>query len=257
MFAELLRHEVAGRRWSGLALGVVVSAMAVFVFGVTAGLSQAITDLSDGLPKALTAFIGGGGGGYAIGELFNLIGPAALVGYAIVVGGSTIAGEEERGTMSIITAQPVTRSSIVAAKGLALLVILLGVTLLLWASVVVSSSGYGIRLDVAGLTAICVHLLALAIAFGAIAFAIGGTVGDPGIATGVGAALAVASYAANAMLPLAKLGDWAKLSPWYYFAGSDPLENGIDLTHLAVLLAIATVAAIISFVGFARRDLLG
>jgi ABC-2 type transport system permease protein len=258
MFAELFGHELKARRWSALALGVVIGGMGVFIFGLTSGLSDSIAQLTKGFPPQLTAFIGGGSaGGYAVGELFNLIAPAAMVGYAVVVGGSTIAGEEDKGTMSMLSAQPVSRSSIVSSKALALLTGLIGAAVLLWAGVAISSAGYNIGLNLAGLTAICVHLLLLAIAFGAIAVAVGGITGNPGLSTGIAGALAVAAYVANAILPLARLGDWAKLSPWYYFAGSNPLSNGIDGWHLLVLAAITAVAVAVALFGFARRDLKG
>jgi ABC-2 type transport system permease protein len=258
MFAELLGHEVRERRWSALALGLVIGVLGVCMFALTAGLTDAITKLASGFPPALNAFIGGSGaGGYAVGELFNLIAPAAMVGYAVVVGGSTIAGEEANGTMSMLSAQPVTRASIVASKMLALLAGLVGAAVLLWAGVAISSASYHIGVDLGGLTAICVHLLFLAIMFAAVSVAVGALSGNPALATGIGACLAVAAYVANAMLPLAKLGDWAKLSPWYYFSGSDPLTNGIDGWHLLVLAAITVVAVVVAFLGFGRRDLKG
>lgn len=258
MIAEQLRHELRDRRWSALVLGLAIAGGGVFIFAVTAGLSQAIADLTRSFPKALTAFIGGGSaGGYAVGELFNLITPAALVGYAVTVGGSTIAREEEKGTMSMLSAQPITRPSIVTSKSLALLASLVGATALLWAGVVISSGVYRIGLDLAGLTAICVHLLFLAIAFAAIAIAGGAVTGNPGLGSGIAGGLAVAAYASNAMLPLANLASWAKLSPWYYFAGSNPLSNGIDVPHLLVLTAIAAAAMVIAYAGFTRRDLKG
>jgi ABC-2 type transport system permease protein len=258
MFAELFNHEVKERRWSALALGLVVGGMGVFIFGLTAGMSDAIAEMTNGFPSQLTAFIGGGSaGGYAVGELFNLIAPAAMVGYAVVVGGATIAGEEEKGTMSMLSAQPVTRASIVASKSLALLVGLLGAAVLLWAGVAVASSVYDVGLDLGGLTAIVVHLLFLSLMFAGLAVAVGALTGNPGLATGVAGGVAVLAYVANAMLPLAKLADWAKVSPWYYFAGSDPLTNGIDVGHLAVLAVITAAAVVVAFLGFARRDLKG
>lgn len=258
MCAELLGHEVKLRRWSALVLGVIIGGMGVFIFGLTAGLSDAISQLTHGFPPQVTAFIGGGSaGGYAVGELFNLIAPAAMVGYAVVVGGSTIAGEEVTGTMGMLSAQPVSRASIVSSKALGLLAGLVAAAVLLWTGVAISSASYNIGLDLGGLTAICVHLLFLSIAFGAIAVAVGALTGNPSLATGIAGALAVASYVANALLPLVKLGGWAGLSPWYYFAGSDPLSHGLDGWHLLVLGVITVVFMVVAFLGFSRRDLRG
>ncbi|GAB3126014.1 ABC transporter permease subunit [Glaciibacter psychrotolerans] len=258
MFAELLRHELRERRWSALFLGLILAGMSVLIFALTSSLSTAIAQMTGSFPPALTAFIGGGSaGGYAVGELFNLVAPAALVGYTIAVGGSTIAGEEEKGTMSMLSAQPLTRTSIVTSKALALLAGLLGAGLLLWAGAVISSSASGIGLELGGLTAICIHLLLLAVAFGAIAIAVGALTGRSGLSSGLAAGLAVVAYASNAMLPLANLATWAKLSPWYYFAGSNPLSTGINGWNLLVLAGIAAVALVIAYLGFARRDLRG
>jgi len=59
------------------------------------------------------------------------------------------------------------------------------------------------------------------------------------------------------MLPLAGLGRWAELSPWYYALGSDPLRNGIDLAHLGVLTGLGAVALVVAVLTFSRRDLKG
>lgn len=159
--------------------------------------------------------------------------------------------------MAMLAAQPITRASIVTAKSLALLAALVGATMLLWLAVAIASGTYGIGVDLRGLTAICVHLLFLAILFGAVSIAVGALTGSPAIATGIAGALAVAAYVGNAMLPLANLADWAKLSPWYYFAGNDPLSNGVDGWNLLVLAVIAAIAVAVAYLGFARRDLKG
>jgi ABC-2 type transport system permease protein len=59
------------------------------------------------------------------------------------------------------------------------------------------------------------------------------------------------------MLPLAGLGRWAELSPWHYALGSDPLRNGVDLPHLALLSALGALALALAVITFARRDLRG
>ncbi|WP_286218893.1 hypothetical protein [Paraoerskovia sediminicola] len=59
------------------------------------------------------------------------------------------------------------------------------------------------------------------------------------------------------MLPLAGYETAAKLSPWYYYLGSDPLTNGVDWLHLAVLAAVAAVGLGLAARYFPRRDLRG
>jgi ABC-2 type transport system permease protein len=49
---------------------------------------------------------------------------------------------------------------------------------------------------------------------------------------------------------------WLKFaSPFYYYAGNDPLGNGIDLADLAVLGAATAALVAIATLGFRHRDL--
>jgi hypothetical protein len=45
------------------------------------------------------------------------------------------------------------------------------------------------------------------------------------------------------------------LSPFYHYAVSDPLRNGLDATHALILVGIAAAAAAVAVVAFERRDL--
>lgn len=44
---------------------------------------------------------------------------------------------------------------------------------------------------------------------------------------------------------------------WYYYDGSDPLTNGVDWSHLAVLLGACGAALWVGLIGLRRRDLRG
>ena len=49
---------------------------------------------------------------------------------------------------------------------------------------------------------------------------------------------------------------WLKFaSPFYYYAGHDPLANGIDLADLAVLGAATAAWEVIAMLGSRHRDL--
>jgi ABC-2 type transport system permease protein len=99
--------------------------------------------------------------------------------------------------------------------------------------------------------------LFLGLAFSAIALAVGAATGRPEIASAVAGGIAITAYLTNAMLPLAGLGRWAELSPWYYALGSDPLRHGIDLAHLGVLTGLGAIALVLAVITFGRRDLKG
>ena len=51
---------------------------------------------------------------------------------------------------------------------------------------------------------------------------------------------------------------WLKFaSPFYYYAGHDPLGSGIHLGDLAMLAAATAVLTAVAAVSFRRRDLRG
>jgi predicted S18 family serine protease len=52
--------------------------------------------------------------------------------------------------------------------------------------------------------------------------------------------------------------DWlVYLTPFHYYESSDPITNGIDAGHLAILLAATAVLAAAAAFAVRRRDLRG
>lgn len=256
--AAVLTKDLTDRRWPVVSLGGILAVFTFAALAISASLGDTITKLTEGFPDALTSFMGGDvPGGYVVGEVFNLISPLALVAYAVLTGASAIAGEEEAGTMDLLAAQPVSRRGILAAKAIGLAAALTVATALFALAAVVSSALFGTGPTISAVIATCVHLLLLAMAFGALALAVGAATGRPNVGAAVAGSVAAISYLTNAMLPLAGFGDWAPLSPWYYYAGSDPLLNGLNAGHLIVLAAMTLGGIAVAFYAFEHRDLKG
>ena len=112
-------------------------------------------------------------------------------------------------------------------------------------------------MDSGSIAAACLHLFCLAVCFAMIALAAGAATGRAGVAGALAGGITVLSYLVATMLPVAGLDGWAQVSPWHYYNGSDPLTNGLDPAHLAVLGGVALLAAAVSWVTFKRRDLRG
>lgn len=258
MNTDLLTRDLADRRTSMVAISVGLSILTLAALGAGSGLQSTVDDLTESMPAALTAFIPADvPGGYVVGEVFNLLAPLVLVAYAVMAGASAVAGEEERGTLSVLMAQPVSRRQVLAAKGLGLLGGLLVPTVVFGAAALLASTWFGTGLTVGHLAATCVHLVALAAFFGTLALAAGGLTGAPGPAAMFAGAVAALAYVSDSMLPLAGLDGLARFSPWHYYSSSAPLANGLDASHLLVLLALTGIAAAVAFLGFERRDLRG
>ncbi|MGA8851581.1 MAG: ABC transporter permease subunit [Aeromicrobium sp.] len=258
MSADLLTRDLSDRRVPVAAITAGLAIFSIVGLGAASGLEDTVADLTENMPEALTAFIPADvPGGYVVGEVFNLVAPLVLVAYAVMSGASAVAGEEDSGTMSVLISQPVSRTQVLAAKAVGLLTSLLVPIIIFGATALLASNWFDTGLTAGNIAATCLHLFVMAAFFGALALAVGGLTGNPSLAAMVGGAVAAVAYMLDAMLPLADLDGWARLSPWYYYASSTPLANGIEFAHVLVLVAGTAIATAVAFVSFERRDLKG
>jgi ABC-2 type transport system permease protein len=255
-----LRDVGKGFVWWSIGLAGFV-ALIVSVYP-TVHSNPALKRLSEDYPKALQAFIAFGGqvdyssaAGYLGIELFSLMVPLLFLVAAIATGAGTIAGEEERGTLETLLANPVSRTRVVLEKSLALALEIVGLGLVLWLALWVGALAVGMDISVGHLAAATLAAVLLAIAYGEIAVLVGAASGRRSLTIGVTAAIAVAAYLVNGLAPLVDaLEGPQKLSPFYHYAAGDPLRRGVSLSHLAVLVGIAIVATTLAPLVFARRD---
>ena len=194
--------------------------------------------------------------GYLNTELFGFFGPLLLLLYAVGAGARAIAGEEERRTLDVLLAAPVSRGRVITDKFLAMVVGLLILSAVLWASVAIFGPPFDLTPDLANMAAATLSCFLLALAFGTIALAIGALTGRRALAIGLGAGLAAATYLFHVLAPSVDAIAWLEyLSPFYYYRDAEPLLKGLNAPHALTLLAITVVAFIGARVSFDRRDL--
>jgi ABC-2 type transport system permease protein len=224
--------------------------------------NPSLNKLAEDYPEALKAFIAFGGqidyaspAGYLGIELFSLMVPLLLLVAAIGTGAGAIAGEEERGTLELLLANPVSRTRVVLEKSVALAIEVTGLGLVLWLALWIGALSVGMDISAGHLAAATLAAALLALGYGAIALLLGAATGRRTLAIGVAAAFGVAAYLVNGLAPLVdELRDLQKLSPFYHYAAGDPLRHGLSLEHVAVLVAIAAAAVALAPVAFSRRD---
>jgi beta-exotoxin I transport system permease protein len=255
-----LRDIRRGFLWWSLGLiGFVALIVSVYP---TVHSNPSLNKLAEDYPEALQAFIAFGGvvdystaAGYLGIELFSLMVPLLLLVAAIGTGAGTIAGEEERGTLELLLANPVSRTKVVLEKTAALVLEVAGLGVVLWLALWVGALAADMDISAGHLAAATVSAVLLALAYGSIAILLGAATGKRTVAIGLTAAAAVAAYLVNGLAPLVDaLEVPQKLSPFYHYAVGDPLRHGVSLTHLAVLIAIAVVATALAPYFFSRRD---
>lgn len=261
VFLKSLRD--VGRAFFWWSLGLVgLVALMVSVYPSVRD-NEALNKLVNDYPAALKGFVAFGGeidyvsaAGYLGSELFSLMVPLLLLVAAIGAGARAIAGEEERGTLDLLLAQPMSRRRVALEKLAALMAEIVGLGIVLFAALEVGSRAVALDISAAHLAAATTAAVLLAISFGAVAFLLGAATGHRGRASGIAAALAVASYVLNGLAPLVgALEPLQRVSLFYHYAASDPLREGLATSHVSVLLGVAILAAALALLAFDRRDL--
>jgi ABC-2 type transport system permease protein len=260
VLTKTLRDQRRPLVWWGVGVTALVL-LEVLVYPTVRDKPE-LNKLVQDYPDVLKALIGAGenvdflsGPGYLTTELFSFLVPLILLILAIGMGAGAIAGEEERGTLDLLLAHPVSRSRVVGEKfaALTLVVSALGVVLViaLWASAAIVD----LEISVARLAEASAAAVFLAVAYGTLALLAGCVTGRRSISIGATAALAFAAYVLNSLGTLVGgLEPYRKLSPFYHYAAGEPLRNGLGAVHVAVLLGIAAALALLAVVAFERRD---
>ena len=189
-------------------------------------------------------------------ETFGMMAPISVMVVTVAVGAGALAGEEERRTMGLLLASPVSRTTVVLQKTVAMVLYGVVVGIAIFAGVAIGSllGQLGMSIGNIGATSLLVTLVGTA--FGALALALGAATGRLKVAVYGTVGFALVLYVLNAFLPFNDtLAGYAKWSPFYYYLTSDPLVNGMNWGHGAVLAGLAVALIAIAALLFNRRDL--
>lgn len=195
--------------------------------------------------------------GYVQIELLSFMGPILVILYAVSAGNAAVAGEEDRHTMDLLLANPISRTRLVLDKVGAMVIGILLITTVTGAALLLSGPLFGLTIPADKAMASMLHLALLGLVFGSLALAIGAATGRTGVSRGVPGLVAVLAYIVNALGPMVSwLEPIQKLSPFYQYASHDPLRNGVS--GPGVMVALLTIAALVMIAvwGFRRRDVL-
>ena len=246
-------------RWPSTASGAVgLLAVLVVVGALFPAVGHTIGKLT--IPKGVSELLGGADYGTITGwyrsEIGSIYGPLVIGGLAIAGAVAATAGEEEDRILGLVLAHPIMRSRLVAAKAAAIAAVVVIIAFAAWAGLIVGVAVGGGGISLAHITAFSVQLAFFGFATGALAIALGAGTGRRALAAGGAAAVAIVGWLINGFAPLIGAIDWLKyLSMFYYYAGHDPLDSGVDIGGLVVLGALALGLTALGMIGIERRDL--
>jgi ABC-2 type transport system permease protein len=212
------------------------------------------------IPKGVSNLLGGGDYGTITGwfrsEIASIYGPLVIGALAITGASATTAGEEEDRILGLVLAHPIRRPRLVASKAAAIAAVVLIIAFAVWIGLIVGVAVGGGGITLAHMTALAVQLAFFGFATGALAIALGAGTGRRSLATGAAAAVAIVGWLINSFAPLVSAIAWLKyVSPFYYYAGHDPLTQGVDILGVIVLGVVTLVLTALGMAGIERRDL--
>lgn len=257
MLHNVLTKTVRDRTVSTLVGAVSVGVMLLFGMAVYREvdvtvyqqLPEAILDLM-GIPAGADV------GALAYGAMYDLIGAFVLAGLAVGMGASAIAGEEQEGTLGLLLGNPLSRRRVLASKSMSIILVTGFGALILWAFGALAPSWLDVDTSGLHLVAILVALFVNALVYGFLALGIGSSTGNRGLASGVSVAVMVIGYLAANLFPLTVGLAWiGEFFPWHYYSSSQPLINGLDWGHIAVMTGLVVVSFTVAFISVDRRDL--
>jgi ABC-2 type transport system permease protein len=214
----------------------------------------------DSVPKGMRDFIGvadfSSAVGYLQGSVYGLLGPLLLIMFAAMLGTRGVAGPEESGVLDLLMSNPIGRRRFIAERFSAFAALVIAVGLVPWLLVLGYDNGLDMGISGANVSAASLGLLLLTLVFGTLAFAVGAATGSRSTALAVTGAVAVVTYLIRSLGNVsASVRPLRWLSPFHYYLGGDPLNNGFQVGYLLVMVAIVAALVVSGLVIFERRDL--
>lgn len=211
-------------------------------------------------PPAFKALFGemnaiGTGPGYLQVELFSFMLPLLFAIYAIGRGSDAIAGQEERGSLELLLAEPVSRARILVERAFAIAAGTLVLAAVSW--IVLTAGDVVLAMDVGALRLARATLAAalFGLATGALALLVGAARGRRGLAVATGAGVGVGSYLIEALARASGKAEWARpLMPYRHYAASAELVKTFEWWGFIALAGICVAAVALATWAFERRD---
>jgi ABC-2 type transport system permease protein len=177
--------------------------------------------------------------------------------YAVVYCGGLVSREVERGTLDLLLAQPLKRSTFLLTKYIAFTVILIGVSTASWLGIAISVSF--IEGDISLWNLALTHLVGLSLVWAIAAYS---TLAsclflDAGRALALAGSFTALSYFANLLSTVSESLIWVqKLSLFHYFRSMELLVLGqISWLGVLVYLGVTVVCLAAALVVLERRDI--
>jgi beta-exotoxin I transport system permease protein len=259
MLADITRLDLRLRRRSMIwyAAGMALYALVVVVLYPSFKHQTSLDSLSGSAAAALFGITGPltSPGGWLNANIYSNFFPLIMLLLTIGYGAAALAGQDEDGTLALITALPVRRRAILLQKVAAMAVqaLLLAVVV---AICVVIGRGFQLNISPASTIGVSAALLIMGLDFGLVTMAVGALTGRRGTALGVGAGLAAVSYLISSLASaISAIRPGRYVSLFYWSVGNDQISRGVSMTDFTVLIVVGLAVLMAAVLAFRRADL--
>jgi ABC-2 type transport system permease protein len=259
MPADVTRLELRLRRRSmtGYAAGLALYTLVVVALYPSFKHSASLDSLSGSTAAALLGVTGQltSPGGWLNGNIYGNFFPLVMLLLTIGYGAACLAGQDEDGTLALITTLPVPRRGILLQKltAMTLQALLLAATV---TACVLIGRGFQLTVNTADAITTSLAVVLMGLDFGLVAITAGAVTGRRGTGLGIASGLAAASYLLGALgttIPAIRPARY--LSLFYWSAGNDQISRGVSTADYAVLIGGGLCALVAAVTAFRRADL--
>jgi ABC-2 type transport system permease protein len=189
-------------------------------------------------------------------ELLPLLGPLIFIVFSVSFATSELTGEEDKGTLNLLLAHPISRTTVFLHKFSAMVLVMVALGIVFWLSNVLGTSLASMGISFLSLAEATFSLILLGLLFGTLALALGALTGKRAVGIGVTSAFGIASYLLNSMAEIIQgLAPYRPVSVFYHYGGTAVLESGIEFKGVGVFLGGTIVLLLIGVYGFGRREI--
>jgi ABC-2 type transport system permease protein len=257
---NLMIHEIKSRWIAILGWGFSLILFGAIYISIFPGLFEQLTDLKDLPIYKIAGMHLGSIEGYIASVVLAYI--PVLVGiYCIITSTTTLAGEEDNGTLELIVAMPLSRWQILTAKALALTVVVLIL-------MIIAAIGNTVLLEVIpfntpinitpfGFFVALISSLPLVVALIMIGIFLGAILPNRRMAAMVMTVYFIASYFGENVAGMVKsLEPIRYFSLFNYYNTTETIfTQGVQLSDTIILLGVAAVFYVLALIFFKRRNI--
>ncbi len=257
--AAVVRSGLRSQRRAPLVWGGGLGAMCALMVGMWPSIADSIEQAVKSYPAGLKEAFGiqelDSVEKYVDAEMLSLIVPLALAFYAVRCATRAIVGAEERGHLDALLSLPLSRRVLVAGSFIVTGLALAAILAVIWALTWITGTAAGTGISATTLAAGVANVWPLSMAFAGLAVLAAGILHRPATVTAIATGTLVAMYVIDLVGKLATAFEPVRAVSAFRYYGS-AIQDGIEVSHVLGLTAVAIAMAAIGAVLFDGRDVL-